>query len=43
MEQKVLEELFGWLTEPVRGFKEFNILRHEWDGNLVAKRFVIQI
>jgi hypothetical protein len=29
MEQKVLEDLFGWLTDPVRDFKEFSILRQE--------------
>jgi uncharacterized protein len=29
MEQKVLEDLFGWLSNPVRDFKKFTILRHE--------------
>jgi uncharacterized protein len=29
MEQKVLEDLFGWLSDPVREFKEFTILRQE--------------
>ncbi|HEY6404880.1 MAG TPA: alpha/beta fold hydrolase [Nitrososphaeraceae archaeon] len=29
MEPKVLEDLFGWLSDPVRDFKEFTILRHE--------------
>jgi uncharacterized protein len=29
MEQKVLEDLFGWLSDPVRDFKEFTILRQE--------------
>ena len=26
MEQKVLEELFGWLSDPVRDFKKLTIL-----------------
>src|SRR5919112_3964868 len=29
MDQKVLEDLFGWLSDPVRDFKEFTILRQE--------------
>jgi hypothetical protein len=29
IEQKVLEDLFGWLSDPVRGFKEFSILQHQ--------------
>jgi uncharacterized protein len=29
MEQKVLEDLFTWLSDPVRDFKEFTILRQE--------------
>lgn len=29
MDQKVLEDLFGWLTDPVRDLKEFTILRQE--------------
>jgi hypothetical protein len=29
MEPKVLEDLFGWLSDPVRDFKEFTILRQE--------------
>ena len=29
MEQKVLEDLFGWLSDPVRDFKEFTILRQK--------------
>jgi dipeptidyl aminopeptidase/acylaminoacyl peptidase len=29
MEQKVLEDLFGWLSDPVRDFKELTILRQE--------------
>ena len=29
MEQTVLEDLFGWLSDPVRDIKEFTILRHE--------------
>jgi uncharacterized protein len=29
MEQKVLEDLFGWLSDPVRGFKESTILRQQ--------------
>jgi uncharacterized protein len=29
MEQKVLEDLFGWLLDPVRDFKKFTILRQE--------------
>jgi hypothetical protein len=26
MEQKVLEDLFGWLSDPVRDFKKLTIL-----------------
>ena len=29
IEPKVLEDLFGWLSDPVRDFKEFTILRQE--------------
>jgi hypothetical protein len=29
MEQKVLEDLFGWLSDPVRDIKEFTILRQQ--------------
>lgn len=29
IEQKVLEDLFSWLSDPVRDFKEFTILRQE--------------
>jgi hypothetical protein len=29
IEPKVLEDLFGWLSDPVRDLKEFTILRHE--------------
>jgi dipeptidyl aminopeptidase/acylaminoacyl peptidase len=29
MEQTVLEDLFTWLSDPVRDFKEFTILRQE--------------
>jgi pimeloyl-ACP methyl ester carboxylesterase len=29
MEQKVLEDLFGWLSDPVRDIKKFTILRQE--------------
>jgi uncharacterized protein len=29
MDQKVLQDLFSWLSDPVRGFKEFTILRQE--------------
>jgi pimeloyl-ACP methyl ester carboxylesterase len=29
MEQKVLEDLFGWLSDPVRDFKKFTILKQE--------------
>jgi uncharacterized protein len=29
IEPKVLEDLFSWLSDPVRGFKEFSILRQE--------------
>ena len=29
MEQKVLEDLFGWLSDPVRDFKKFTILRQQ--------------
>jgi len=29
MEQKVLEDLFSWLSDPVRDFKKFTILRDE--------------
>jgi pimeloyl-ACP methyl ester carboxylesterase len=29
MEQKVLEDLFGWLSDPVRDFKEFTIMRQD--------------
>ncbi|MEJ7642948.1 MAG: alpha/beta fold hydrolase [Candidatus Nitrosocosmicus sp.] len=29
MEPKVLEDLFGWLSDPVRDFKKFTILRQE--------------
>ena len=29
MEPKVLEDLFGWLSNPVRDFKEFTILKQE--------------
>jgi alpha-beta hydrolase superfamily lysophospholipase len=29
IEQRVLEDLFGWLSDPVRDFKEFTILRQE--------------
>jgi len=32
MEQKVLEDLFSWLSDPVRDFKKFTILRDEWPG-----------
>ena len=27
--QSVLEDLFGWLSDPVRDFKKFTILRQE--------------
>ena len=29
MEPKVLEDLFGWLSDPVKDFKKFTILRQE--------------
>jgi hypothetical protein len=29
MEQKVLEDLFGWLSDPVRDIKKFTIMRQE--------------
>jgi hypothetical protein len=29
MEEKVLEDLFSWLSDPVRDFKKFTILRQE--------------
>jgi uncharacterized protein len=29
MEHKVLEDLFGWLSDPVRDIKKFTILRQE--------------
>ena len=29
MEQKVLEDLFGWISDPARDLKEFTILRQE--------------
>jgi uncharacterized protein len=29
MDQKVLEDLFGWLSDPVRDIKEFTIMRQE--------------
>jgi predicted esterase len=29
IEEKVLEDLFGWLSDPVRDFKKFTILRQE--------------
>jgi dipeptidyl aminopeptidase/acylaminoacyl peptidase len=29
IEQRVLEDLFGWLSDPVIDFKEFTILRQE--------------
>jgi hypothetical protein len=29
MEPKVLEDLFGWLSDPVRDYKEFTVLRQE--------------
>jgi uncharacterized protein len=29
IEQRVLEDLFGWLSDPVRDFKKFTILRQE--------------
>jgi hypothetical protein len=29
MEEKVLEDLFGWLSDPVRDFREFTIMQQE--------------
>jgi dipeptidyl aminopeptidase/acylaminoacyl peptidase len=29
IEQRVLEDLYGWLSDPVRDFKEFTILQQE--------------
>jgi dipeptidyl aminopeptidase/acylaminoacyl peptidase len=29
IEPKVLEDLFGWLSDPVKDFKKFTILRQE--------------
>jgi hypothetical protein len=29
MEPKVLEDLFGWLSDPFRDFKEFTILKQK--------------
>jgi uncharacterized protein len=29
IQEYVLQDLFGWLSDPIRGFKEFTILRQE--------------
>jgi hypothetical protein len=29
MESKVLEDLFGWLSDPIRDIKKFTILQEE--------------
>ncbi len=36
MEPKVLEDLFNWLSDPVRDIKKITILRQEWNGSLVV-------
>ena len=40
MEQKVLEDLFGWLTDPVRDFKKLTIVMNNGFAVATAKVYL---